>query len=91
MVRVEWNDILAELNTTENPGIAPAITLGFLEESNEHYIAISTTIFSNDYPGGYSDRICIPRGCITKIVNLIEVPEQINKEYEQENKQNSPF
>tara|TARA_Y100000004_G_scaffold35559_3_gene38130 strand:+ start:4978 stop:5262 length:285 start_codon:yes stop_codon:yes gene_type:complete len=72
MLLVEWYDITAQLNTTESPKLADAVTLGFLEEKNDKCISLSTTIFMDDYPGGYSDRITIPLGCIKNITKLIK-------------------
>mgnify|MGYP003131880488 CR=1 FL=1 len=70
MLRVEWYDIVASLNTTEDPEPALAITLGFLESKTDQYMVLSTTIFIDDYPQGYSDRITIPLGCIKSVQEL---------------------
>ena len=86
MVRIEWNDILAELNTTESPGLAKAVTLGFLEKCTDEYICLS-----DDYPGGYSDKICIPRGCITRIVYLKEDRNKIDYKKNKYTSDNQPF
>ena len=69
-VLIEWEDITCLHNTEENPDPCIGLTAGWIETKNQDRIVLSTTIYKDDSPGGYSDRISIPLGCIKKIMNL---------------------
>lgn len=83
MVRVEWRDIVADLNTDQVPLPAVAYSLGFVEEFTDEYICLSTCVFKDDFPNGYGDKITIPLGVVDKIIIL----EKTNVTYPQEIKQ----
>jgi len=65
----EWNDmdfIKREMNKKYFQE-----TIGYLLEDNKEFLVIAPT-FSPDDPPEYSDTYIIPKGCVKKVVQLLD-------------------
>ena len=80
MVLVEWEDITCITNTSDDPEPCIGLTVGWIETHNSERIVLSTTIYKDDSPGGYSDRISIPLGCIKRVLDLEICKETITNQ-----------
>jgi hypothetical protein len=64
-VFLEWLDIVADLHSEDAIEPAEAQTCGWIETIGPKYVRIITSRYTDDRK--LADRICIPRGCVTKI------------------------
>lgn len=70
LVRVIWEDIVADLHTEDDIMPVKAVSVGFLEKKTSKYIRLYTTKYEEKNFSKLADKIVIPKGCIISIEEL---------------------
>jgi hypothetical protein len=74
-VIVEWMDACCDSSWQTADSIvtpSPCVTMGWLWHEDDAFIMVAATATSS---GDFNQTMCIPRGMITKIVDLITTKE----------------